>query len=211
MSGPRIINLGLPKTGTTTLTKALRRAGLRVADWRIRDGQSTRDEIIGEHLGRLIYADYFDSGDPLARLKEFDVINEMNAVRNDRSFWPQTDYGLISAIQARYPGVKFLLSHRDPMKTADSMMRWNNLGRRRLPQADVPGLPRGYGQSEAELARWIAGHYAFCRRIFAGCDNFLEFDIEDPGARDSISAYLGLDLPWWGRSNTGKPATGEAR
>ena len=200
----RVINLGLPKTGTTTLTDALRRAGLKVADWRIRKGQSCLPDITGEHVGRIIYADYFASGDPLARLQEFDAINEMSAVRHDRSLWPQTDWGLLSAIQQHHPDIKFLLSHRDPAKTANSMMRWNNLGRRRLPQADVPGLPRGFGRSEAELAKWVEGHFTFCRRVFAGCANFLEFDIEDPGARDKIAAYLGIDLPWWGQSNTGK-------
>ena len=204
MTGPRIINLGLPKTGTTTLTDALRRAGLKVADWRIRKGQSCLPDITGEHVGRIIYADYFASGDPLARLQEFDAINEMSAVRHDRSLWPQTDWGLLSAIQQHHPDIKFLLSHRDPAKTANSMMRWNNLGRRRLPQADVPGLPRGFGRSEAGLAKWVEGHFTFCRRVFAGCANFLEFDIEDPGARDKIAAYLGIDLPWWGQSNTGK-------
>lgn len=210
MTGPRIINLGLPKTGTTTLTDALRHAGLKVADWRIRKGQSTREDILGEHVGRIIYADYFASGDPLARLGEFDVVNEMSTVRHDRSLWPQTDYGVLSAIQAHHPEIKFLLSHRDPAKTANSMMRWNNLGRRRLPAADVPGLPRGFGQSEAELARWIAAHFDFCRRVFQGCDNFMEFDIEDTGARDRIADYLGLELPWWGQSNTGKIPDAEA-
>lgn len=204
MTGPRIINLGLPKTGTTTLTDALRHAGLKVADWRIRRGQSNLPDIIGEHVGRILYADYFDSGDPLARLREFDVINEMSAVRHDRSLWPQTDWGVLQAIQTYHPDIKFLLSHRDPVKTANSMMRWRNLGNKRLPQADVPGLPRGFGRTEAELAKWVEGHFAFCRRIFAGCDNFLEFDIEDPDARDKIAAYLGIDLPWWGQSNTGK-------
>ncbi|MEX3315171.1 sulfotransferase [Sulfitobacter sp. PS-8MA] len=210
MSGPCIINLGLPKTGTTTLTDALRHVGLHVADWQIRKGQSQRRDIIGEHLGRIIYADYFASGDPLARLGEFDVINEMSAVRHDRSVWPQTDFGVLCAIQAHHPRVKFLLSHRDPAKTANSMMRWNNLGKRRLPAADVPGLPRGFGRSEAELARWIEAHFAFCRKVFQGCENFMEFDIEDPDAQGRIAAYLEIDLPWWGQSNCGKAPSAEA-
>ena len=205
MSRLRIVNLALPKTGTTTLTDALRHAGLTVADWKIRPGQSTRADIPRMHLGKVIYEDYFDSGDPLARLGEFDAINEMSAVREDRSLWPQTDWGLLSAIQAHHPGVKFVLTTRDPVKTADSMMRWNNLGKRRLPQADVPGLPRGFGRKESELVQWLAGHYSFCRHVFAGADNFLEYDIEDADAQGKLSDYLGIDLPWWGQSNIGKP------
>lgn len=205
MSRTHIVNLGLPKTGTTTLTDALRLAGLTVADWKIRDGQSANPEIKGMHVGKIIYADYFVSGDPLARLDEFDVINEMSAVRHDRSLWPQTDWGLLSAIIEHHPGVKFVMTWRDPAKTANSMMRWNNLGKRRLPQADIPGLPRGFGSTEAELARWLEGHYRFCRQVFQGADNFLEYDIEAPDAQARVAGYLGLDLPWWGQSNVGKP------
>ena len=201
MSRLRVVNLALPKTGTTTLTDALRRAGLTVADWKIRRGQDAPAQIVGAHLGRIIYDDYYASGDPLARLDAFDVINEMSAVRADRSLWPQTDWGLLEAIMRHHPGVKFVLTTRDPARAADSMMRWNNLGKVRLPGADVPGKPRGYGRTEAELARWMAGHYAFCRRVLGGCDNFLEYDIEDAAAPEKLSAYLGVDLPWWGRSN----------
>lgn len=204
MSRLRVVNLALPKTGTTTLTDALRHAGLTVADWRIRPGQSTRDDIPRMHLGKVIYEDYFACGDPLARLDEFDVINEMSAVREDRSLWPQTDWGLLSAIQTHHPDVKFILTMRDPVKTADSMMRWNNLGKQRLPKSDIPGLPRGFGRSEDELARWLAAHYAFCHHVFDGQDNFMAYNIEDKDAQAKISAYLGIDLPWWGQSNVGK-------
>ena len=206
MSRLRVVNLALPKTGTTTLTDALRHAGLTVADWRIRAGQSTRDDIPRMHVGKIIYEDYFATGDPLARLDEFDVINEMSAVREDRSLWPQTDWGVLSAIQKCHPGVKFILTMRDPEKTADSMMRWNNLGKRRLPSADIPGLPRGFGRTEDQLARWLSAHYAFCHHVFDGAKNFMSYDIEDPDAQAKISAYLGVDLPWWGQSNVGRPA-----
>ncbi len=207
MTRLRVVNLALPKTGTTTLTDALRHAGLTVADWRIRPGQSKRDDIPRMHLGKIIYEDYFDSGDPLARLGEFDVINEMSAVREDRSFWPQTDWGVISAIRDHHPDVRFVLTMRDPDKTADSMMRWNNLGKKRLPRADIPGLPRGYGRSDAQLARWLRAHYAFCHHAFAGDRNFMAYDIEDPQAQEKISGYLGIELPWWGKSNVGTAAS----
>ena len=203
MSRLRVVNLALPKTGTTTLTDALRHAGLTVADWRIRPGQSKRKDILRMHLGKILYGDYFATGDPLARLGEFDVINEMSAVRDDRSLWPQTDWGVLNAIQTLHPEVKFILTTRDTKKTADSVMRWNNLGKRRLPAADVPGLPRGFGRSQEELARWMSAHYAFCRHMFKGQSNFMEYDIEDADAPDKIGAYLGIDLPWWGHSNVG--------
>ena len=81
-------------------------------------------------------------------------------------------------------------------------MRWNSLGKRRLPRQYVPGLPSGYGRTTEQIQRWIEGHYAFVRHVFAGSDRMLEFDIADPDAASRIGAFLGRDLPWWGRANT---------
>ena len=201
MSTAKIINLGLPKSGTTTLGEALRQAGLSVADWRIRRGQSSDDALIGRFVGDLMYADYFASGDPLATLAAFDAVTEVSIVRDGLNLWPQTDWGLLHAIQTHHPDARFVLTHRDPKALVSSMLRWSNLGKRRLPQSAVPGLPRGYGSDPAQLERWVAGHYAFCRQVFQGSDAFLEYDIADPTAPARISAFLGIDLPWWGQAN----------
>lgn len=199
----KVINLGLPKTGTTTLTRALRRAGLRTVDWRIRKRQTRDPELSRKHLGTILYRDYFDTGDPLHRLAEFDAFNELSHAGLKHSLWPQTDWGLLDAIQTHHPGVRFTLNMRDPAETANSIMRWTNLGTLRLPVTNVPGLPKGFGATEAELARWVEGHYRFCERLFAGASNFLAFDIADANAPEKIGAFLGLDLPWWGVANAG--------
>lgn len=81
------------------------------------------------------------------------------------------------------------------------MMGWNTLGKRRLPENDVPGLPRPFGTSEAHLARWVESHYAFCQRFFRGSPNFLAYSLEDPGAQAKIGDFLGRPLPWWGQAN----------
>lgn len=208
MSDFRIINLGLPKTGTTTLTRALRRASISVADWKVRKRQTSDESLHGKHLGTLMYRDYFDHGDPLKRLHMFRAFNELSHAGLKHSLWPQTDWAFLEAIQKHHPYTKFLLNYRDPAKTANSIMRWTNLGTMRLPLANVPGLPKGYGD-EGHIARWVAGHYAFVRRVFAGADNFLEFDITDAAAPKKIGAFIGTDLPWWGRANANaqvKPA-----
>lgn len=207
----KVINLGLPKTGTTTLTRALRRAGLRTVDWRIRKRQTRDPELSRKHLGTILYRDYFDTGDPLHRLAEFDAFNELSHAGLKHSVWPQTDWALLDAIQTHHPGVKFTLNMRDPAETADSIMRWTNLGTLRLPNTNVPGLPTGFGVSEAELARWVEGHYRFCERLFAGASNFLAFDIADEAAPEKIGAFLGLDLPWWGVANAGQAEAPSAR
>lgn len=197
----KIVNLGLPKTGTTTLTRALRRAKVRTVDWRIHRRQSSDPQLVGKHLGTVLYRDYFDHGDPLRRLSGFRGFNELSQAGLHTSLWPQTDWGLLDAIQRHHPDTRFLLNMRDPAATAASIMRWGNMGAMRLPNTNIPGLPKGYGHSEAELARWILGHYMFCERVFAGSSNFLAFDIDAPDARESLARFLDLDMPWWGIAN----------
>ena len=194
----KVINLGLPKSGTTTLAKALRRAGFTVADWRLRSGPAA-----GEFVGQLIYAGYFRSGDPLALLPGYDALTQIDVLRDGLNLWPQTDWGVISAIRAAHPSARFLASWRDPARLADSMDRWSDLGRRRVPEADIPGLPAGYGASSEQKIRWIRAHYRMCRHMFRDADDYREFDIADPDAPARIAGCLGVDLPWWGRANAG--------
>jgi hypothetical protein len=200
--GLKVVNLGLPKSGTTTLGKALEKAGFRVADYKLRQDRDNRRGFVG----MLMYRGYYETGDPLHFLAEFDALSEVNVIRQPRNAWPQTDWGLISAIRASHPGVRFLLSLRDPVAQADSMRRWSDLGTVRLPNHAVPGLPTGFGAKPGELERWIDGHTAFCRHAFAGAQDFLEYDISDPDADARISAFLGVELPWWGKANANAPS-----
>lgn len=201
MSRLRVINLGLPKSGTTTLGKALRLSGLAVADWKIRKNQADDPKIARQFLGDLIYRGYFEHGDPLYGLDKFDAFTEISSARPGFSRWPQTDWGLLSVLIQCHPGVKFLLSRRDPADQAESMLRWTDLGRKRLPHMVVPGLPSGRGKTAGELIRWIDGHTRFCRRVLADSGRFLEYQANDPAAPAKIGDFLGLRIAWWGVEN----------
>ena len=197
----KVINLGLPKSGTTTLGEALKKAGLRVADWRIRSGQSDGDRLNRRFVGKLMYDGYFGTGDPLSEMAEFDAFTEIDVVRNGLNLWPQTDWGLIAGIRAHHPQARFILTHRDAAKLSDSMGRWSNMGRTRLPDNAIPGLPAGYGGDDAQRIRWIDGHYGFCRKVFENAEDFLEYDVEDADAAEKVSQFLGVTPPWWGVAN----------
>lgn len=197
----KVINLGLPKSGTTTLGEALKRAGFKVADWKIRPHQTENKQLRRCFVGKLMYQSYFETGDPLAMMAEFNAFTEIDIVRDGLNLWPQTDWGLLSAIADHHKGAKFILTHRDAAKLSNSMQRWSNLGRHRLPVNAIPGLPEGYGGNDAERIRWIKGHNRFCRKVFENSSDFLEYDVEDSDAQEKISAFLGVDLPWWGIAN----------
>jgi len=202
----RVVNLGLPKTGTTTLAHALRLTGLSVADYRIRRRQTAEVALHGAYLGQRFYEGYFNTGDPLAGLDGFDAFSEVSCLREGQSLWPQMDWGLICAIRAHHPGVRFLASWRDPLALSDSMLRWSNLGTERLPGSDVPGLPRGFGATTAERVRWIEGHYAHLRALFRDDPALLIYDVAASDTPARIGAHLGRAVTWWGRANR-NPAT----
>ncbi len=196
-----VVNLGLPKSGTTTLAKALRVAGFSVADHRLR-GRNTDDMALkGTFVADLLYRGYFETGDPAARLPGVTALSEMSVLRGAKSLWPQMDFALLLAIRKHHPQVRFLASRRDAFDLSQSMLAWSNLGLNRLPDSAIPGLPQGYGDTTKERMQWVDGHYAALARFFANDPNFLEFDIAAPDARDKISAHLGRDLPWWGHLN----------
>ena len=205
----QVVNLGLPKSGTTTLAEALRQAGYVVADHQFGRRDLPDPALRRAYVADRLYKGYFETGDPGALLPGVQAISEMSLLRGEQSLWPQTDLALILAIRAHHPDVKFLASRRDAYALSRSMLAWSNLGTRRLPMAQIPGLPAGYGHTGKEREQWIDGHYAALRQFFAGRDDFLEFDIADPDAPTRIGAFLGRDLPWWGHLNANPILTDE--
>ena len=201
MNRLRVINLGLPKTGTTTLSKALKLSGMRVIDHKIRTRQTSDPDLRHAFTADQMYQGYFQTGDPLARLDEFDGFAEISILRGDGSLWPQTDWGVMAAIMAHHPGVKFVATWRDPFDVSQSMVKWGNMGLERVPNLNIPGLPEGYGQTTSERCQWISAHYDFLDRVFAGSDRYLRLPVADTDARERLASHLGCDIPWWGRAN----------
>ena len=194
----KLVNLGLPKSGTTTLARALRRGGWSVADHKLRQGQGAEP---GTFVARHVYDGYFHDGDPFGRLGQVDALSEISALRAELSLWPQCDYPVLKAMRLHGRGVLFVATWRPAEEIADSMLRWTNLGTHRLPQGNVPGLPRPYGTTEAQLIRWITDHYAMLRDVFGDAAQFLELPIGAEDAQARLAAFTGLTLPWWGRAN----------
>lgn len=201
MSDLRVINLGLPKSGTTTLARALRRAVFHTADYRIRAKQTSNPALHDRFVGELIYDGYFETGDPLHYMPDFRGFSEISVLRDGLSLWPQTDFGVIDAIRHHYPNTKFVASWRPAADIAGSMLRWSNLASERLPQNAIPGLPEGYGATDAARIQWINAHYAFLDRIFAGTGCYLKLDMGAANAKATLAKFLGRKVPWWGQIN----------
>lgn len=200
MTRLRVVNLGLPKSGTTTIGEALSASGLRVADHKVRAGQSQHKDLAGRFVGRVMYDSYFKTGDPLARFDEFDGFAEISSLHGGNTAYPQMDAALIEAIARHHPGVRFVASWRDPQALSNSMLKWNNLVPR-LIRNGIPGLPIGYGGEEHERIMWIEGHYNFLDTLFGGDPMYLRIDVADDAAPRALGAHIGREIKWWGAAN----------
>ncbi|WP_050930530.1 hypothetical protein [Aestuariivita boseongensis] len=196
----RLVNLGLPKSGTSTLARALRRGCLSCADHKITPRTDKIDNS-ETYVGELMYQGLYDLGDPAAYLEGFDSISEMSVLREGKSIWPQTDFAIIDALRRLHPDLLFVATKRDAFKMSQSMLAWSNLGDR-LEKTDIPGLPAGFGETSKARMQWIEAHYAHLRAIFGDDPRFLELDVAAEDARGRLAAHLGIDLPWWGRRNS---------
>lgn len=197
----KLVNLGLPKSGTTTLAQALTRAGWQAADHKLRRSVTRKPNLAGTFVGLQLYRGYFETGDPFHHLDLYDALTEISALRDDLSYWPQCDFAMLKAMRLARPEMRFVATWRPAAEMSDSMRRWNSLGETRLPAGSLPGLPIGFGASDAERIRWIEGHYAMLRDIFGDSPSYLELPVAEADASARLAAHIGLDLPWWGRAN----------
>ena len=186
----KLMAIGFPKSGTTSLTKALNMSGVRAVHWRT----STDGNFVGVQIYRAICRGL----DPFALLSDFDAVTQADACIPSLKLnvWPNLDFAVLSAIRRAHPSCLFLLNYRRPEAIADSIIRWEDL-QDRLTVSDIPGLPRGVGRKRKELIIWIENHFDACRRFFANDKNFLELDIESPDVPDQLGKALGIQIVGW--------------
>lgn len=167
-------------------------SGLRTAHWRTPRG----------FCGKLIYESFLAGEDPLAQLTpDYDVIAQADVCRGrGENFWPNLDFNMLCAVRRHHPECLFVLNRRAPEKIVSSIARWSDL-RKRITNADIPGLPRGFGGKDQHLLTWIEGHHAACATVFGNDPHYLDLDIEASDARERLSAAMGIEMAWWGVAN----------
>lgn len=184
--------VGFPKAGTTTIHEACIRSGLKSAHWRVREG----------FCGKMIYKRYLAGQDPLLDFKGYDMIAQADVCRpaSGLNFWPNLDIALLLTIRRFHPDCCFVLNTRDMAPHIKSISGWPDL-RQSIIDADIIGLPAGYGKNDEHLRIWIENHYRACRAVFANDEKFVELPItKDDSSRAILQNALGVEIGWWGVS-----------
>jgi len=186
----KLMAIGFPKSGTTSLTRALETSGLKAAHW-----QDDKYRFVGE----LIYHAVLNGLDPFAHLKGYDAVTQADVClpAKQRNYWPNLDFAVLRAIRRAHPSCLFLLNYRRPEAIYESFMRWRGM-QQRLERSDIPGLPINAGATRDHLIRWIENHFDACRTFFANDPHFLEIDIESPDVPSILGGALGIQIKGWG-------------
>ena len=184
----KLMAIGFPKSGTTSLTHALKASGLKPAHWRAK----------GRFIGFQIYDAIYRGLEPFALLEGFDAITQADVcVPNlQLNLWPNLDFAVLSAVRRAHPSCLLLLNYRRPEAIADSIIKWEDF-QERITNSNIPGLPRGLGGQRKHLITWIENHFDACRRFFANDEHFLEVDIESPDVPDRLGKALGIGIVGW--------------
>ena len=186
-----LFNLGPPKSGTTTLFKALTAAGIASLHW--------RDKTIG-FVGRSLYANLYACRPVMADFPDHRAVTQADAITMNTSYWPQMDPALLRAVAEQNPGCQFVLPRRDPLDLARSIQRWGNF-EERLHTMGAPGLPPRTATGTEALVRWIENHYRNVTEAFAHRRDFWSYEIADADAPALLSERLGVEITDWGIRN----------
>ena len=187
----KLMVIGFPKSGTTTLTTVLEANGIKCAHW--------QDEQ-GRFVGALIYSAIYCGLDPFALLPGYDAVTQADVCLPKRkiNFWPNLDFAVLRAIRRAHPSCLFVLNYRDPEAIVDSIEKWTGM-QGRFTRSEIPGLPAGLGGDRKHLVTWIENHFDACRAFFADDPNFLELDIASADAPDKLGKALGKPITGWGK------------
>jgi len=182
------LGIGLPKTGTTTLCKAFREAGIialhHSAGWRLPPAGSLMVQAWKEGRSMNHY------------LHEVEVVTQLDSAGKDSNAWPQFNMGFLRAFRSEYPLAWIILHTRKPELTAISLRRWGICTEKIA--ADTPGITEK--STNSDITRWINDYYFAIRHEFKKDQRFLDFRVEDD-PRERLTKAFKTPFPWWGVEN----------
>ena len=187
MSGPKVFGIGLNKTGTSSLHRALELLGYRSLHW---GGLETHDRVLRAMDERKPMLSYLDP--------EPDAISDVLVINY---------YFYLADLQ--YPGSKFILTLRDLDDWLDSRRRHVERNQRLKESGDYDGE-----FLTVDLDTWAVEyrrHEAVIRTYFAHRPGDLLGFRPTDGDWEPLCEFLGrpvpeLPFPWENRQRAGAPS-----
>jgi hypothetical protein len=192
----RVVVVGLPKAGTSSIDFSLSSAGYVTCH------QRYRNNIIGHSIQQCVNLGL----PPFSRIEKLildDIKDEQIKVaytqmdfclRTGANVWPQLDY--LEDICKFYPEAFYILNYRDAQAHISSIDGWFDL-RKKLTNHNIKGLPSGKGSKDVELLDWIEYTHKETSSLFLNkFYNFLSLKIDEPDAGNRLSDFLQEEIVW---------------
>ena len=205
-----VINLGMPKMGSTSLQSYLKCGGYESVHW------LCGGRYCGDCIEESIQAGLppFSSQDPKCKINNIDSYTQI-----DRGPENLIQVNYLDEIMAGVPNATFVLTFRNMTKWYMSMTNWwsdskevpfkptkDNSMRKRFEVANITGLPVGVGRNVSEFSHFYCEYVKRVRKEvekYPGRHELVEIDIEDPAVGRQMEEAFGVNRTCWGHSNTG--------
>lgn len=182
----KFLLIGTPKSGSKTIHRALKCAGLR--------------SIHLSGMAIQVQTDWLNGRDPMHSYRDIEAVTELVKFGGRACAPLQFDVSFLLELRERYD-VGLLLNTRNIDDLVSSITRWRPGARKAWTDAELPFLPRGVGDKDRDLALGIEAHYQTMRATFGDDPLFRECDIASPDMPRVIEEMIGRPLPWWGVAN----------
>jgi hypothetical protein len=214
--GLPILNMGMPKCGSTTLFQFFQCAGYRATHQDNTDNICMRDAVasglppISTCAPKVQAFLQLDTEVPIGYMGVFHVTTKNGTreqkrfrdTRNrDECFFPQVS--LLDEIHKDAPNATFLLNFRPIQDWIRSVENWQDM-KRRLTLCNIPGFPRGVGSEAGELAQWWCSHVTHVRKFVEQYPShvLVELDLYDDEKNSNVMAELfQTDPSCWNHAN----------
>ena len=199
MSRALVINLGMPKMGSSSIHSYFDCGGYKSVHW------LCGGRYCGDCIQEAIQSGLppFSSQDPKCKINS--TIGSYAQIDRGPENLVQVNY--LTEIMSGVPRATFILTFRNMTKWYMSMSRWgrkdNNL-RKRFEVANITGLPKGVGRNVSEFSQFYCEYVKRVRKEVAkypGRHELIEIDIEDPSVGWQMEDLFGVNRTCWGISN----------
>jgi hypothetical protein len=207
-----IINVGMPKCGSSTLEHFFHCAGMKTSHWSTKRhgpiGVCMRDAI-KRGLPPIKSCDSWYRGRGKAFNESFDsgveALLQIDTENNEAEcVFPQMSY--LEELHAEAPNATYILNFRPVMDWVSSLIRCEGMGKAmylRLQNCNLPDFPKGKGNTTAELKDWLCGHVRNIRNFVAEHPSYslIELNLYETRNADIMSTLFHTDPSCWVHAN----------
>ena len=211
-STARILNMGMPKSGSSSVSKLFKNSGFKTSHW----GCGKRSGACGNCFERHLNT----TSDIFRKCGNFNVYSQMDRMKNEGSspdnacIFPQIKY--LDRLYEDAPHATWLMPLRNVSTWLDSVNKWNTMRRRYRMCNFRPFLHfKGHGDEKKDhkMMALYCNHVQQIRQFIVEHPtlSLIEFRIEDPNVGSFLAQYLPVNASHWGHHNENSDEPGKRK